>query len=223
MEPVISKLSQHCPRLKVVTITALLGFLTNCGIAEKPDPAASTVPFAAPETIAARENYVATFGVLVARTERGTTQRYVTASLKPMVGRWDHYTSAGQGSAYPFEVTVRPSNRNNWTVTQITASDLSRVARIDNGVASESEAMAFALRVARATFCKGGIVTENRSAGRVFRDPADISAIVGASAAAQGQRDTIPNSVKGEALPSIERVERNGWLIRLRCSLWRAP
>lgn len=219
---IFERIGSHL-RSKTVNMAVLLCLLVSCGIAERPDPAASNVPFAAPGTIAARETYVAIFGVLVAPAAGRTLPRYVTASITPMVGRWDNYTSAGTGSAYPFEVRVRPSYRNSWTVTEIAASDPARVVRLESGTASRSDVMDFAQRVARSTFCKGGVVAENRSAGRVFRDPADIAAIAGASAAAPEQRDTVPNSARGQALQPIERLERDGWLVRLRCSLWRAP
>ncbi|WP_309663350.1 hypothetical protein [Tabrizicola sp.] len=75
-------------------------------------------------------------------------------------------------------------------------------------------------------------MTLSTSVGRSYRQPDDEAAILGASQTA-GQ-DVIPASARGRAIPPVERLAtslgpamgsrysgQKGWVVRLRCSLWR--
>ena len=117
-------------------------------------------------------------------------------------------------------------------MTLIAGFDAGLAARIARDTASSEDAVRFAVAVSGATFRKGGAVTLNNEVGRKISRPDDLSAVMAASGAAG--RDVIPRSIGGTSIPAVERLEtssgpslgsqydgRPGWIVRLRCSLWR--
>jgi hypothetical protein len=111
----------------------------------------------------------------------------------------------GRGAAYPFEAFVSDSYLHARSATAFTNFDPALAEIISNAAATNDDVSRFAIRIAESTFCRGRRVSQNQSAGIRFTDPNDIAVIAGASAAALGQRDTIPSGVAGERLPVVER------------------
>lgn len=205
-------------RLLRIGLAVLAGLLAGCVGSGQ----GVVVPPAPPMTVEARETYRATFGVLVA-----------AAGIGNPWGRLDSFTSGGTGRAYPFEVTVTPFAAGpSSRMTPIAGFDAGLAARIARDTASSDDAVRFAVAVSGETFCKGGAVTLNTEVGRKISRPDDLSAVLAASGAAG--RDVIPASVRGGSIPAVERLAsssgpslgsqydgRPGWVVRLRCSLWR--
>lgn len=187
----------------------------------------------APATVEERETYGATFGVRVAEDGGAGDPLYAAASIGNPWGRLDSFTSGGTGRDYPFEVNVAPYAKGpRGTITPIAGIEPGLAGRIARDVASADEAVRFAVAVSGATFCRGGAVTLNTGVGRKISAPGEMAAVLGASTAAG--RDVIPSSVRGTSIPAVERLAtstgptmgsqypgRPGWVVRLRCSLWR--
>lgn len=187
----------------------------------------------APATVEERETYDATFGVRVAGVGKAGDPLYAAATIGNPWGRLDSFTSGGTGRDYPFEVNVAPYAKGpRGTITPIAGIDTGLAERIARDTATSDEALRFAMAVSGATFCRGGMVTLSAGVGRRINRPADLAAVLGASTAAG--RDVIPRSVAGTSIPAVERLATSsgpsmgsrvagepGWVVRLRCSLWR--
>jgi hypothetical protein len=187
----------------------------------------------APSTIEEREAYRFTFGVLVAEAGQGrAVPLYAAAFIGNPWGRLDNFTAGGTGQDYPFEVSVTPYALGpQGRITPLADFDSRLTRRIADDTADSADAVRFAMTIAGSTFCRGGSVALNTDVGARINGTADLAAVQAASQAAG--RDVIPTSVRGTAIPAVERLAtssgpgsshysgQQGWVVRLRCSLWR--
>jgi hypothetical protein len=219
---------------RVFGLVLLVAVVAGCEERGQGGNSSRGAPPSPPLTVEARERYRATFGVRVAGPETGgATPLYAAATILNPWGRLDSFTSGGTGSDYPFEVILTPfAAEPGGKLTPIAAFDPGLAARIARDTASAEDAVRFASVVAGSTFCRGGAVTLNSGVGRKIGAPGDVAAVLAASGAAG--RDVIPAGVTGTSIPAVERLAtssgpsfgsqfdgRPGWVVRLRCSLWR--
>lgn len=173
-----------------------------------------------PVTAEQRDDYLQVFRI----SERSKPDVYVLLTSR----RSDLERSTGRdsGEDYPFisRITVSqwydPKNPISVQDPMPEVSD-----RIRAFSATDRDAINYVGAIARQTFCRGGSISENRTAGFSVRDPADLRRVINANAGVMlGAR--LPEGVEPQPVPTVERSFRNGvisYRVRLRCSLWRAP
>lgn len=136
------------------------------------------------------------------------------------------HTAKNTGKPFAFFVYLRHAPLNaswfpkNPIRVQDPAPQFSKQFVMDR--VSPTGVLAYAKLIGQQTFCPGGRVTTNTTAGFSYSSPQAIAAILAANSGAPVRNGIVPKSVKKSPLPVVEKFQNEaGYVVRLRCSLWR--
>lgn len=171
-----------------------------------------------PNSAEERDNYFQTF----------QTAKYWSQGVLVSIGTKEPsnlaHTAQNSGRPFSFVATVRALDVNaNWyPKNPVKISDprpeLSK--KIAEDKASNADVHSYAVAVAQMTFCRGGSVTKNTTAGFSYSSPEAIAAVLSANNGALGPDAVIPKNAKQSPLPVVERRREGIYSVRLRCSRW---
>ncbi len=144
-------------------------------------------------------------------TKQGPTE-WISVNIR---GYGAGIVNKGSGPGYPFQVKISHSPRSAvGSRVEVLDIALAAASAFASDANDASAARSLADQVARATFCRGGRVSDNRDLGTRYSNPADIGRII-------AQNGRVPAGVRGRAVPAVDRDPLGNWVFSLRCSLWQ--